>query len=200
LNLVENVKPARTANLREILKRDSLDSWLAPVVEVFVTDETAAGTTQLGAAKAEQGSCGATRFGGVNPIFRVQNLDASVKYYVDALGFQLKWRVDGFADVSRDRVSIFLCEGDQGHFGTWVWIGVGNVEVLLKELQAKGARVRNPPQNYDWAYEMQIEDLDGNVLRIGSDTRKDKPAGKWRDMNGRVWEPRGDGRWECVQE
>lgn len=148
------------------------------------------------AAKAEHGTCGATTFGGVNPIFRVSNVEASVKYYLDALGFKLNWGTKDFACVSRDRVAIFLCEGDQGHFGTWVWIGVGNVEVLLEELQAKGAKVRNPPQNYDWAYEMQIEDLDGNVLRIGSDTRKDKPAGTWRDMHGRVWKRNPSGAWE----
>jgi hypothetical protein len=28
---------------------------------------------------------------------------------------------------------------------------------------------------------MQVEDLDGNVLRIGSDPEKEKPLGVWRD-------------------
>jgi len=148
------------------------------------------------AEKAEKGGCGATRFGGVNPIFRVQDVDASVDYYVNVLGFKRDWGSKGFACVSRDRVAIFLCEGDQGHFGTWVWIGVGDVEKVLEELSAKGAKVRNPPQNYEWAYEMQIEDLDGNVLRIGSDTRKDKPMGNWRDMNGRIWVRTASGGWE----
>lgn len=148
------------------------------------------------AAKSDHGSCGATVFGGVNPIFRVASVEASVKYYVDSLGFKLNWATKDFACVSRDRMAIFLCEGDQGHFGTWVWIGVGDVEVLLEELRAKGAKVRNEPQNYDWAYEMQIEDPDGNVLRIGSDTRKDKPMGNWRDMNGKVWKRNSSGSWE----
>jgi catechol 2,3-dioxygenase-like lactoylglutathione lyase family enzyme len=148
------------------------------------------------ATKSEHGSCGATVFGGVNPIFRVQDMDASIDYYVNALGFKLNWRAGDFASVKRDRCDIFLCKGDQGHFGTWIWIGVGDVEVLLEELRAKGAKVRNEPQNYDWAYEMQIEDLDGNVLRIGSDTRKDKPMGNWRDMHGRVWKRNSSGAWE----
>lgn len=150
------------------------------------------------AAKAEHGTCGATTFGGVNPIFRVQDVDASINYYVNVLGFKLNWRTGDFASVSRDRCGIFLCKGDQGHFGTWVWVGVGDVEALLKELEAKGAKVRNPPQNYDWAYEMQIEDLDGNVLRIGSDTRTDKPAGNWLDMDGRIWKRNASGVWETA--
>ena len=34
---------------------------------------------------------------------------------------------------------------------------------------------------------MQIEDLDGNVLRIGSDNRIDQPIGEWLDMYGGRW-------------
>jgi len=50
-------------------------------------------------------------------------------------------------------------------------MGVG----LYEDLRKTGARIRHPPSNYEWAYEMQIEDLDGNVLRIGSDPKKDQP-------------------------
>jgi hypothetical protein len=38
-----------------------------------------------------------------------------------------------------------------------------------------------------WALEMQVEDLDGNVLRIGSDPRPGEPDGEWLDMHGRRW-------------
>jgi hypothetical protein len=31
------------------------------------------------------------------------------------------------------------------------------------------------PRNFEWAYEMRVEDLDGNVLRIGSEPRSDIP-------------------------
>ena len=40
--------------------------------------------------------------------------------------------------------------------------------MLLAELVAKGARIRTPPQNFDWACEFTLEDPDGHVLRIGS--------------------------------
>lgn len=66
------------------------------------------------------------------------------------------------ASVSRDRCDIFLCEGDQGHFGTWIWVGVTDSASLCEEFRSKGSRVRHPPTNYPWAYEMQIEDPDGN--------------------------------------
>jgi catechol 2,3-dioxygenase-like lactoylglutathione lyase family enzyme len=78
------------------------------------------------------------RLGGAVPIFRVEDLDRSVAYYVDRLGFELQWRGDPLASVGRDRTSIMLSEGDQGHSGTWVWIAAGDVDALYAELEARG--------------------------------------------------------------
>jgi hypothetical protein len=36
---------------------------------------------------------------------------------------------------------------------------------------------------------MQVEDPDGNVLRMGSESLKGEPFGEWLDMDGRVWPP-----------
>ena len=138
-------------------------------------------------------------FGGVNPIFRVQSVAASIHYYVTALGFKVNWQTPFFASVSRDRCNIFLSEGDQGHPGAWVWIGVGDAQALCEELRGKGAKVRHPPTNYEWACEMQIEDPDGNVLRIGSDPKKDQPIGEWLDMHGQRWAKSPDGGWARVE-
>ncbi len=131
-------------------------------------------------------------FGGVTPILRVSDLAASIDYYVKKLGFKLNWGYpDGgqsfFASVSRGRCCLFLCVGDQGHPGTWVWIDGKHVESLHTEFVASGARIRNPPTNYSWALEMQVEDLDGNILRFGSDPRKGEPDGPWLDMHGDRW-------------
>jgi catechol 2,3-dioxygenase-like lactoylglutathione lyase family enzyme len=59
----------------------------------------------------------------------VGNLEASVDYYVNALGFKLDFR-DAIASVSRGRCAIFLVEGDQGNPGTWAWVGVDDVDAL----------------------------------------------------------------------
>jgi len=78
------------------------------------------------------------------PIFRVENLDVSLDYYVERLGFHLEWRSDPLASVGRDRTSIMLAEGDQGQPGTWVWIAAGNVDDLFAELHARGV-ASSPP-------------------------------------------------------
>jgi len=142
----------------------------------------------------------ATTFGGVNPVFRVTDLQASIRYYVDCLGFKVDFQHEPFfASVSRNRCGIFLCVGDQGHTGTWVWIGVGDVEVLQNELLARGAKIRHPPTNYPWALEMQVEDPDGNVLRIGSEPKAGEPYGEWLDMNGVRWRKLPDGSYQRVE-
>lgn len=138
-------------------------------------------------------------FGGVTPVLRVRDVQASVDYYTRVLGFAINFRTPGFASVSRGGCGIFLCEGDQGHPGNWVWIDGKDVEQVHAELAAAGAKIRNSPTNYPWALEMQVEDLDGNVLRIGSDPKQDEPTGTWLDMNGVRWEPTAEGGWRCTE-
>jgi catechol 2,3-dioxygenase-like lactoylglutathione lyase family enzyme len=138
-------------------------------------------------------------FEGVTPILRVANIAASVEYYVTVLGFKEQWFHDTeFASICRGSCNLFLCQGDQGNPGTWVWIGVSNVQALLEEYQAKGAKIRHPPTNYPWALEMQVEDLDGNVLRMGSEP-KDESFGEWLDMRGDRWEKLPDGKWKVTR-
>jgi catechol 2,3-dioxygenase-like lactoylglutathione lyase family enzyme len=108
------------------------------------------------------------------PILRVESVAASIRFYVDVLGFKVDWggeHESTFASVSRDHRAIMLCEGDQGQPGTWIWIGVEDIEPLFAEYETKGAKFREQPTNYPWAYEMKSEDPDGHVLRFGSDSR-----------------------------
>ena len=117
-----------------------------------------------------------TKFECINPILCVRNLQASVEYYVNVLGFKkADWVAGHFTCVMRDACTIYLCEGCQGSPGAWVWAGVADVDALYEEYRLTGARVRDEPANYPWAWEMRIEDLDGNVIRFGSDPKKDVP-------------------------
>lgn len=106
------------------------------------------------------------------PILRVRSLKQSLRYYVDVLGFEPEWGAEEgstMASVGRDGRSIMLCEGAQGQPGTWVWIGMEDILPLYQRLSGRGARIRQPPENRPWAYEMQVDDPDGHVLRFGSE-------------------------------
>jgi hypothetical protein len=130
---------------------------------------------------------------GANPILRAESLEASIGYYARLLGFKVNWQTQFIASVKRGRCNLFLAQDDQGHAGGWVWIGVGDFEALCADYLASGAKIRHSPTNDPWACEMQIEDLDGNVLRMGSESKEGQPFGEWLDRYGRTW-PREDSK------
>jgi predicted enzyme related to lactoylglutathione lyase len=113
------------------------------------------------------------RFEGSQPILRVEDMQASLHFYVDLLGFRnVQWGTDEFTSVNRDGAGIYLCRRGQGEGKAWLWIGVEDVEKLHEEYKARGVKIRMPPANYPWALEMHIEDPDGNVIRFGSDSKE----------------------------
>ena len=79
---------------------------------------------------------------------------------------------DDFTCVTRDGANIYLCQGGQGQPGTWVWLGADDVEALYAEYKDSGAEILQPPENFPWACEMKVRDLDGHVLRFGSDPKQ----------------------------
>ena len=123
-----------------------------------------------------------TTFEASTPILRVANMKASVNYYVEILGFQnADWGSDDFTSVNRDQAGIYLCQGGQGQAGTWVWVGVENVEELYQEYKTSGAKILHGPRNYPWALEMHVEDPSGHVIRFGSEPLTDRPFDTWMD-------------------
>ena len=114
----------------------------------------------------------------INPILNVKNIQVSRDYYTNVLGFEeADWgKGSTFTFMQLEKTGIYLCEGDQGNPGTWVWIGfAGNMETFFTDLKEKGAIIREPPVNYSWALEMKVEDPDGHVLRFGTDPEINKP-------------------------
>ncbi|MGB8579375.1 MAG: VOC family protein [Candidatus Sulfotelmatobacter sp.] len=130
-------------------------------------------------------------FGSPMPVFRVKDVDASIAYYVDALGFKLRWRAgDSFACVARDACAIFLTDDNQSQPRMWIWIGIKDARALHREYEASGAKIRNPPENFEWALEMQVEDLDGNACASAPIPRKTSHSGYFAtptEFVGDIW-------------
>ena len=107
----------------------------------------------------------------IQPILSVKDMNTSRAFYVDILGFkEADWGDDNFTSMSRDNCGIYLCRGEQGNPGTWIWVGFdGDMFSLHEELKVKGVTIRQAPVNHSWALEMHIEDPDGHVLRFGTD-------------------------------
>jgi catechol 2,3-dioxygenase-like lactoylglutathione lyase family enzyme len=113
------------------------------------------------------------KFECVIPILNVGNFAASMDYYVNKLGFTKKWdwgTPPTFGCAERGKAALFFCEGGQGQRGIWMSLFLDDVDVLHQEYVSTGATIREAPRNMPWGTrEMNIEDPDGNRLRMGSD-------------------------------
>jgi catechol 2,3-dioxygenase-like lactoylglutathione lyase family enzyme len=125
------------------------------------------------AAGADPAENDPLRFENAIPILNVKNVPASIAYYVEKLGFEKEWdwgEPATFGCVRRDGVQIFLCAGAQGGPGTWISLFVRDVDALYADYQRRGAIIRQKPTNFPWGLkEMNVEDLDGHRLRLGSE-------------------------------
>ena len=111
------------------------------------------------------------------PILPVRNLWRSIAFYTETLGFQLDWggaAGDAVCSVSRDGCSIMLMVQQSIEIPSWVWIGLAD-DSLFQLYRSNGVRVLQEPRNCSWAYEAKFEDIDGNILWMGTEPRTDMP-------------------------
>ena len=111
------------------------------------------------------------------PVLRVTDLDRSIRFYTQSLGFKVDWGgADGatICSVSRDGCCVMLAVDVGATTPSWVWIGLEDAS-LFDEFRAKGVQVVQEPKNFSWAYEMKFADPDGNVLWLGTESRSDLP-------------------------
>lgn len=138
-------------------------------------------------------------FSHATPILRVADFEAAAAYYVDELGFELAWRDGPFGCVCRGDATVMLSQASQGCPATWVYVSIDDADAYYEEIRDRGARIRQVPTNYPWgARELHVFDLDGHVLRLGSDAAPGDALGTWLDEAGVRWKAQTDGSWERV--
>ena len=87
-----------------------------------------------------------TRFEHAEPILRVSDMAASLRYYTEALGFEnAESGSDDFTFVSRDGAGIYLCQGSQGQPGTWAWVA-SRMRLLCTRSMSSRARAYGIPR------------------------------------------------------
>ena len=113
-----------------------------------------------------------------------RNLERSIDFYRDKLGFQLRRSAEGFADFVSEKVTLALWE--IGHIAQHVGYqdpgdtdgihkvmvamevpGTKDVDRLFEDLSEKGVTFSAHPKAYPWnAYCCYFQDPDGNLWEI----------------------------------
>ena len=139
-------------------------------------------------------------FGSPLPVFRVKDVDASVAYYLDSLGFKLRWRAgDGFACVAREECSIFLPMTTRASrvcgYGSACRMCTDCIGTTRRPAPKSGTC----PKTSSGPWRCRSKTSTETSSRIGSDPEKDKPLGVWRDGDGIRWRHLGNQWYERVE-
>jgi catechol 2,3-dioxygenase-like lactoylglutathione lyase family enzyme len=116
----------------------------------------------------------ASRLKYVAPVLRVADLQRSLTYYREQLGFELEFDYEGFyASVIRDGCRVHLncaapLERDQKAFETAEHLdacfGVEDAEALSNAFALSGAAFSVPLRNMPYGREFYVRDADGYIL------------------------------------
>lgn len=111
-----------------------------------------------------------TRIENTIPVLGVLDIDRSIEFYQNTLGFTLEWNAGPVCSVSRDGCSVML-QVRESVLPSTVWIGVDD-DAFFGKLEKVGVKVLQKPTNQPWAHEMKIADPDDNVLWFGAEPKK----------------------------
>jgi catechol 2,3-dioxygenase-like lactoylglutathione lyase family enzyme len=97
------------------------------------------------------------------PVFYVADVERSIRFYVDMLGFWKKWSQDSVCQVNRGDCEIILCQ-DPSHKDRsrlFVELNVPELAQLRGEIVERSVHTKEIWWGYD---SIQIDDPDGNEL------------------------------------
>lgn len=114
---------------------------------------------------------------GAATVFPVRDVDASLRYFVDVLGFTEEFRFGEYAGIQRDDCCIHLsAEGNPntGKAGTGaVYIFCDDVDGYFADIAGRGAANAQEPKDYEYGMrDFTMRDPDGNQLTFGAPTKK----------------------------
>ena len=121
------------------------------------------------------------------PTINVSDVDASIAYYRDKLGFKVSWEIpdesgDGrvrMAGMERSGAELFIARRwkEESNFGLHWMVEIDptdRLNELYEELQQRGADIKQPPTMQSWGWTMlSVVDPDGNVIDFLGDERDD---------------------------
>ncbi|MDR3577468.1 MAG: VOC family protein [Anaerolineaceae bacterium] len=119
----------------------------------------------------------------IAPVFVSGDVRATVRYYVELLGFKYAEhfdKIDNFASIYRDEIEIVIVqrkigtiESNHKRYGNGydAYIDTSTLEgvnALYQEYKQKNVKILSAPHMTDYgSLEFTIEDIDGRIIGIG---------------------------------
>lgn len=124
---------------------------------------------------------GTTKVTGISPQFLVDDLQRSIEYYCQRLGFDLDFQYEDFyASVSKDGCAIHLKEAPkneadrphrQKNEHLDAYLGVSNATALHDEFKSRGALITKALEDRPWSCrDFYVLDPDGYILCFSEPT------------------------------
>ena len=124
------------------------------------------------------------KFPAAVPEIPAASVDKAAAYYVKTLGFTFDWGDEkgGIAGISRGNCRLFITNSSfrksHGNTGPVLfWLNPeckAEVNELFAEWKAAGAKIVSEPEDKPWKLrEFMAADLDGNLIRVFYDFRRD---------------------------
>jgi catechol 2,3-dioxygenase-like lactoylglutathione lyase family enzyme len=139
------------------------------------------------------------RPGNLCPVFVSLNIQQTVKFYSEKLGFRCARhydKIENFATLYRDAIEFVIVQARHGvvesnlqRYGAGydAYIDpatLAGVDLIYEEFRSKGVRILSAPQMTAYgSYEFAFEDIDGRQIGVGR-IRDDETYFKGSDFKG----------------
>ncbi|UBM60172.1 VOC family protein [Marinilongibacter aquaticus] len=115
------------------------------------------------------------RITGTRYVLAVQNLEKSVDFYINQMGFRSDWFGEGWHFLSRDKCMIMLgeCPDERPAFALndhayFAYIEVQNIRDLYAEFSAKSIEILSTLEDKAWGQrEFALRTIDGHRIMLG---------------------------------
>ena len=110
-------------------------------------------------------------------VMPVNDVDASIRFYVDVLGFSEQFKFGNYAGVEREGCLIHLSQIGNPNTAApgcgAVYIFCDDVDAIHQQIVQRGASVEGEPKDYPYGMRDFVAcDPDGNKLSFGAPTEK----------------------------
>jgi catechol 2,3-dioxygenase-like lactoylglutathione lyase family enzyme len=107
------------------------------------------------------------------PVLHVPDVEATVRYYRDVLGFTRDFGDETYSVVWRDNSAIHFVKDDRAPSGVHLFQWVRDVDAYHDEIAQRGAEIASAPADRSYGIrELAVRDINGIGIIFGQDIER----------------------------